>query len=145
MIDLAIALALQNTGLGVLGETLFWNQSPVLSTGTVTSSEGAWVNAITVESNGDTYTDQVTVSTRFADTLAQGVWLMHAADYINNTLVSECGLSLTPLIDDCEFPIVKTGKSTSMSLDAVDNEGRFVKSIQFQIKYKYPSPLPSLR
>ena len=40
MIDLAIALALERAGFGVYGDTIFWNVSPLLQTGTVSENYG---------------------------------------------------------------------------------------------------------
>jgi hypothetical protein len=56
MIDLAMCMTLQNEGFGTYGKTLFFGTSPVLDTGSVTNAEGIWVNANTVDINGDLYT-----------------------------------------------------------------------------------------
>ena len=53
MIDLAMCMTLQNEGFGTYGKTLFFGTSPVLDTGSVTNAEGIWVNANTVDINGD--------------------------------------------------------------------------------------------
>ena len=145
MIDLAIALALERAGFGTYGDTIFWNVSPVLQTGSVSDSYGIWVNATTVSSVADTYTDEITISTRYADELQQGITLMHLIDWVNGTRINECKLSLDPLIPDCEFQIVQQFKSTAIDLEAVDSEGRWVKTVRFQIQYKYPRVLPALR
>ena len=65
MIDLAMCMTLQNEGFGTYGKTLFFGTSPVLDTGSVTNAEGIWVNANTVGINGDLYTDQLTISSRY--------------------------------------------------------------------------------
>ena len=145
MIDLAIALALERAGFGKYGDTIFWNVSPVLQTGSVSDNYGIWVNATTVSSVADTYTDEITISTRYADELTQGVALMHIVDWVNGTLINECALNLDPLITNCQFNIVQQSKSTAIDLEAVDAEGRWVKTIRFQIQYKYPRTLPALR
>lgn len=145
MIDLAIALALERAGFGKYGDTIFWNVSPVLQTGTVSENYGIWVNSTTVSSVADTYTDEITISTRYADELSQGINLMHIIDWVNGTLIDQCALGLEPLIHDCEFRIVQLSKSTAIDLEAVDSEGRWVKTVRFQIQYKFPRMLPALR
>lgn len=152
MIELAVALDLAEHGFGTYGETIFVNESPILDTGAVSSKDGIWITSTTVRngnghypdqltvSNGNGhYTDQLTVSTRFYDVIRQGEYLLKLMEYINTQLVDQCTLSCQP-----ESPIVykklNISPASSIDLDAVDNEGHYVKSIHFTITY----PLPDL-
>lgn len=141
MIELAVALDLAEHGFGTYGETIFVDESPILDTGAVSSKDGIWITSTTV-SNGNGnghYTDQLTVSTRFYDVIRQGEYLLKLMEYINTQLVDQCTLSCQP-----ESPIVyeklNISPASSIDLDAVDNEGHYVKSIHFTITY----PLPDL-
>lgn len=139
MIDLAVALALQDAGYGTYGETIFANRSPILDTGAVSSKDGIWVTATTISYNAGHYTDQVTISTRYYDAIQQGETLLRIIAWINSTLVDACSLSCEP-----ESPIVfdhlDIRQASSIDLDAIDDEGRYVKSIHFNVTY----PLPDL-
>lgn len=136
MIDLAICMTLQNEGCGTYGQNLFFGTSPVLDTGTVTSQQGIWVNANTVDINGDLYTDQITISSRYDDVLTQGRTMLRLLDLINNTFPRYCQLTCQPIID-ITYESIRTHPATAIDLDAIDHEGRWVKSIRFQIDYKY--------
>lgn len=137
MIDLAIALALQDAGFGVYGETIFANRSPILDTGAVSSTDGIWVTATTISYNAGHYTDQVTISTRYYDAIQQGETLLRIMSWINSTLVDACSLSCEP-----ESPIVfdhlDIHPASAIDLDAIDEEGRYVKSIHFNVTYPLP-------
>lgn len=139
MIELAIALDLQEHGFGTYGETIFVNESPILDTGAVSSKDGIWITSTTVSNSNGHYTDQLTVSTRFYDVIRQGEYLLKLMEYINTQLVDQCTLSCQP-----ESPIVyeklNISPASSIDLDAVDSEGHYVKSIHFTITY----PLPDL-
>lgn len=139
MIDLAVALALQDAGYGTYGETIFANRSPILDTGAVSSKDGIWVTATTISYNTGNYTDQITISTRYYDAIQQGETLLRIMSWINSTLVDACSLSCEP-----ESPIVfdhlDIRPASSIDLDAIDDEGRYVKSIHFNVTY----PLPDL-
>ena len=137
MIDLAIALALQDAGFGVYGENLFANRSPILDTGAVSSKDGIWVTATTISYNAGHYTDQLTISTRYYDAIQQGETLLRIMSWINSTLVDACTLSCEP-----ESPIVfdhlDIHPASAIDLDAIDDEGRYVKSIHFTVTYPLP-------
>ena len=137
MIDLAIALALQDAGYGVYGENLFANRSPILDTGAVSSKDGIWVTATTISYNAGHYTDQITISTRYYDAIQQGETLLRIMSWINSTLVDACSLSCEP-----ESPIVfdhlDIHPASAIDLDAIDEEGRYVKSIRLNVTYPLP-------
>lgn len=137
MIDLAIALALQDAGFGVYGENIFANRSPILDTGAVSSKDGIWVTATTISYNAGHYTDQLTISTRYYDAIQQGETLLRIMSWINSTLVDACSLSCEP-----ESPIVfdhlDIHPASAIDLDAIDDEGRYVKSIHLTVTYPLP-------
>lgn len=137
MIDLAIALALQDAGFGVYGDNIFANRSPILDTGAVSSKDGLWVTATTISYNAGHYTDQITISTRYYDAIQQGETLLRIMSWINSTLVDACSLSCEP-----ESPIVfdhlDIHPASAIDLDAIDEEGRYVKSIHFTVTYPLP-------
>lgn len=137
MIDLAIALALQDAGFGTYGENLFANRSPILDTGAVSSKDGIWVTATTISYNAGHYTDQITISTRYYDAIQQGETLLRIMSWINSTLVDACSLSCEP-----ESPIVydhlDIHPASAIDLDAIDDEGRYVKSIHLTVTYPLP-------
>ena len=137
MIDLAIALALQDAGFGVYGENIFANRSPILDTGAVSSKDGIWVTATTISYGAGHYTDQITISTRYYDAIQQGETLLRIMSWINSTLVDACSLSCEP-----ESPIVfdhlDIHPASSIDLDAIDDEGRYVKSIHLTVTYPTP-------
>lgn len=137
MIDLAVALALQDAGFGTYGETIFANRSPILDTGAVSSKDGIWVTATTISYNAGHYTDQLTVSTRYYDAIQQGETLLRIMSWVNSTLVDACTLSCEP-----ESPIVfdhlDIHPASAIDLDAIDEEGRYVKSIRLNVTYPLP-------
>ena len=137
MIDLAIALALQDAGFAVYGETIFANRSPILDTGAVSSKDGIWVTATTISYNAGHYTDQITISTRYYDAIQQGETLLRIMSWVNSTLVDACSLSCEP-----ESPIVfdhlDIHPASAIDLDAIDEEGRYVKSIRLNVTYPLP-------
>lgn len=137
MIDLAIALALQDAGFGTYGENIFANRSPILDTGAVSSKDGIWVTATTISYGAGHYTDQITISTRYYDAIQQGETLLRIMSWINSTLVDACSLSCEP-----ESPIVfdhlDIHPASAIDLDAIDNEGRYVKSIHLTVTYPLP-------
>ena len=137
MIDLAVALALQDAGFGTYGETIFANRSPILDTGAVSSKDGIWVTATTISYNAGHYTDQLTISTRYYDAIQQGETLLRIMSWVNSTLVDACTLSCEP-----ESPIVfdhlDIHPASAIDLDAIDEEGRYVKSIRLNVTYPLP-------
>lgn len=135
MIDLAMCMTLQNEGFGTYGKTLFFGTSPVLDTGSVTNAEGIWVNANTVDVNGDLYTDQLTVSSRYFDVIEQGKLMLRLLRFINNRLHDYCQLTCDP-IADIDFGSIRVHPATAIDMDAIDGEGRWVKSIRFNVDYK---------
>lgn len=141
MIDLAMCVALQNEGFGTYGKNLFFGTSPVLDTGSVTNAEGIWVNANTVDINGDLYTDQLTISSRYFDVIAQGYRMLDLLQFVNNRLHEYCRLTCNP-IADIDFVSIRVHPATAIDMDAIDGEGRWVKSIRFNVDYKLsPEPL----
>lgn len=143
MLGLAIALSLQEQGFGTYGEDIFWNQSPVLASGSVSSHNGLWVNSLPDSISGDLYTDNVTVSTRFTDPLKQGLCMLQLLNLFRTAWFDNCELTTKP-ISDVTFTNVEILKGTSVSLEAVDNEGKWVQAIRFQVRYKLPTTLPPL-
>lgn len=135
MIDLAICMTLQNEGYGIYGQNLFFGTSPILDTGTVTSQQGTWVNANTIDIKGDLYTDQITISSRHENVLTQGRLMLRLLNLINNKLPTYNQLTCQP-ITDITYTSIRTHPATAIDLDAIDHEGRWVKSIRFQIDYK---------
>ena len=137
MIDLAIALALQDAGFGTYGDNIFANRSPILDTGAVSSKDGIWVTSTTISYGAGHYTDQITISTRYYDAIQQGETLLRIMSWINSTLVDACSLSCEP-----ESPIVfdhlDIHPASSIDLDAIDDEGRYVKSIRLTVTYPLP-------
>ena len=137
MIDLAVALALQDAGFGTYGDNIFANRSPILDTGAVSSKDGIWVTATTISYNAGHYTDQITISTRYYDAIQQGETLLRIMSWINSTLVDACSLSCEP-----ESPIVfdhlDIHPASAIDLDAIDDEGRYVKSIHLTVTYPLP-------
>lgn len=109
--------------------------SPVLDTGSVTNAEGIWVNANTVDINGDLYTDQLTVSSRYFDVIEQGKLMLRLLHFVNNRLHEYCRLTCNP-IADIDFVSIRVHPATAIDMDAIDGEGRWVKSIRFNVDYK---------
>lgn len=144
MIDLAIALALEKHGFGKYGENIYWNVSPVMGSGQVSGESGIWVNSIPREVIGDWYTDTVTISTRYRDKIKQSLVLLKLMEFLRGPWSQTCSLSTEPIVDGVEFSNVQISAPTSVSIEAVDGEGRWVKAIQFSIKYKLPDPIPDL-
>lgn len=143
MLGLAIALSLQEQGFGAYGTDIFWNESPVLGTGTVVSKNGLWVNSLPDSISGDLYTDNVTISTRFTDQLKQGLYMLQLLNLFRTPWASTCELTTKP-ISSVTFTNVDIQRGTNVSLEAVDTEGKWVQAIRFQVKYKLPTELPPL-
>lgn len=144
MIDLAIALALADNGFGEYGKNIFWNVSPVMGSGQVSGEDGIWVNSIPNEVIGDWYQDGVTISTRFRDSIKQAKTLLKLMEFLRGPWSQTCTLSTDPIVSGMTFNNVQITPPTSTALEAVDGEGRWVKAIQFSIKYKLPDPIPDL-
>lgn len=137
MLSLGIIMALQDAGFGTYGDELWWNTSPVLDSGAVTDSNGIWVNSLPVSVSGDTYTDNVTISTRYSDVLEQAKVLNKLLHWVSDDLRKACKLSCNPILD-MELPIVSVKPLNGASYDAVDSEGHWVISIGFNVAYKLP-------
>lgn len=144
MIDLAIALALQQGGFGTYGKEIRWNSSAVMGTGTVTGDSGLWVNSTPQDVTGDWYTDTVTISSRDRDPIRQGLTLLKLMNFLRGDWAQTCTLSTEPIVPDLTFTNVKITPPTSISIEAVDGEGRWVKAIQFIVKYKVPETIPDM-
>lgn len=141
MIDLAMCMTLQNEGFGTYGKTLFFGTSPVFDTGSVTNTEGIWVNASTVEIKGDLYTAQITISSRYFDVIKQGMLMLRLLHFINNRLSNYCRLTCKP-IADIDLLSIRVHPAAGSEKDAIDGEGRWVESIRFNVDYKLdPSTL----
>ncbi len=138
MIDLGIALLLEQAGYGEYGKTIFWNVSPVFGSGEVSSQYGIWVNAQAIGVNGDMYTDTVTIATRYSDALKQGEVLTDLMKYARDGLKDVCTISLDPYVKDFTYPYVDIKPPAGISFDAVDGEGRWVKSLHMDVSYKLP-------
>lgn len=141
MISLAIMHALQDNGFGTYGENLWWNSSPVMDTGVVSANEGIWVNSLPSSVSGDMYTDTVTVSTRYTDPRVQTLTMLRLTRWLEDTAPKICQLSCAPTLP-ITFTNVDIRRLTAASLDAVDNEGRWVESLQFIVAYKLPRDIP---
>lgn len=141
MLALAVIEAMEQAEFGRYGETLWWDASPVLATGTVTAQEGVWVTA-TPGSVSDAFVYQTTiqVSARFLDTIRQGRVLLDLMAWVNTELSRRCELTVTlgqttpltfPLtgVDPCQYP----------TLTAIDGEGRPVKQTQFTVHHQLPA------
>lgn len=144
MIDLAIALALQDAGFGTYGEDLFWSASPIMANGQVTAAQGIWVNSTPVEVAGDWYHDQLTITTRFNDAIKQGITLVNLLAYCRDTLTKMCELSTDPIVKDFAFEQVDITPPSGIAYEGTDTQGRWVKSIALDVKYKLPDNLPSI-
>lgn len=141
MLALAVIEAMQDAGFGRYGETLWWDASPVLATGTVTSQEGVWVTATPGSvSDAFVYQTQIQVSARFFDVVRQGRVLLDLMAWVNSDLARRCELAVTlgqtqPLtfpvtgVDPCQYP----------QLTAIDSEGRPVKQTQFTVHHQLPA------
>lgn len=141
MLALAVIEAMEEAGFGRYGETLWWDASPVLATGTVTAQEGIWVTA-TPSSVSDAFVYQtaVQVSARFLDTIRQGRVLLDLMAWVNSDLAGRCELTVTlgqstPLI----FPLTGVDPCQYPTLTAIDGEGRPVKQTSFTIHHKLPA------
>lgn len=142
MISLAIMLALQDANFGTYGETLWWNRSPVMATGDVSARQGIWVNALPSSASADTYTDQVSVTTRFTDPIKQTLTMARLLRWVEDAN-SICKLSCEPIIHNFTLDIVDISRISGASYDAVDSEGRWVESLVFNCTYKLPQTIPS--
>jgi len=142
MIDIAIMLALQDSGIGEYGKTLFVNQSPIFGSGKVSDVEGFYVTSSAIGATADTYQDQVTITTRFKDSLSQSLMLAKLSEWVRNFGEEACWLPLTPLFDDLEpLQVIGVPDRQAATTTAVDNEGKFVKQITFTVNYKLPKNL----
>lgn len=143
MLDLAFALALENAGLGRYGETIWFGTSPVLSDGSVSSDTGIWVNMTAGGANRASKTATITISTRADDVVYQGLLDAHIHDWCDNVLPNECSLSCAPILD-LSYNLIAVSASQSETLEAVDSEGRWVKTITLEVSYQVGGSLPSL-
>lgn len=138
MFDLAIALLLARSGYGEYGKDIFWNVSPVMGSGEVSKEAGIWVNGLPQDVRGDLYTDTLTVSTRYFDPIIQAETLMDIMKYGREDFPKICDLTLEPIVPGFMFTHCDIKPPDAISTDAVDGEGRFVKSIHFNASYKLP-------
>ena len=138
MIDLGIALLLDQAGYGEYGKTIFWNVSPVFGSGEVSTQYGIWVNSQPIGVNGDMYTDTVTIATRYNDPLKQGEILADLMKYARDSLKDVCAISLDPYVKGFTYENVDIKPPAGISFDAVDGEGRWVKSLHMDVSYKLP-------
>lgn len=138
MIDLGIALLLDQAGYGEYGKTIFWDVSPVFGSGEVSPQYGIWVNAQAIGVSGDMYTDTVTIATRYGDPLKQGEILTDLMRYARDSLKKVCNLSLEPYVKGFMYPYVDIKPPAGITFDAVDSEGRWVKSLHMDVTYKLP-------
>lgn len=143
MLDLAIALAMENAGLGRYGESIWFGTSPVLSDGAVSAETGVWVNMTAGAANRGCKTAIVTISTRSDDVVYQGLLDAHIHEWCDTVLQGMCVLSCKPILD-LEYKLVNVSASQSETLEAVDSEGRWVKTITVNIAYQMSGSLPSL-
>lgn len=141
MLALAVIEALEQAGFGHYGETLWWDASPVLATGTVTAQEGIWVTA-TPGSVSDAFVYQTTiqVAARFLDTIRQGKVLLDLMAWVNSELSRRCELTVTlgqtqPIV----FPLTGVDPGQYPTLTAIDSEGRPVKQTTFTVHHKLPA------
>lgn len=132
---------MEQAGFGRYGDTLWWDASPVLQTGTVTAQEGVWVTATPGNVN-DAFVYQTTiqVSARFLDTIRQGKVLLDLMNWVNGELSRRCSLTVTlgqstPIV----FPVTGVDACQYPQLTAIDSEGRPVKQTQFTIHHKLPA------
>lgn len=138
MIDLGIALLLDQAGYGEYGKTIFWNVSPVFGSGEVSTQYGIWVNSQPIGVNGDMYTDTVTIATRYNDPLKQGEIMVDLMKYARDSLKDVCAISLDPYVKGFTYENVDIKPPAGISFDAVDGEGRWVKSLHMDVSYKLP-------
>lgn len=138
MIDLGIALLLDQAGYGEYGKTIFWNISPVFGSGEVSTQYGIWVNSQPIGVNGDMYTDTVTIATRYNDPLKQGEIMADLMKYARDSLKDVCAISLDPYVKGFTYENVDIKPPAGISFDAVDGEGRWVKSLHMDVSYKLP-------
>lgn len=143
MLDLAFALALENAGLGKYGDTIWFGTSPVLSDGSVSADTGVWVNLTAGSANHAVKTATITISTRADDVVYQGLLDAHIHDWCDNVLPAMCELSCHPIIE-LSYRLISVSASQAETLEAVDSEGRWVKTITIQVSYQLSGKLPSL-
>lgn len=141
MLALAVIEVMEQAGFGRYGETLWWDASPVLQTGTVTAQEGIWVTATPGNvSDAFVYETLVQVSARFLDTIRQGKVLLDLMNWVNGDLSRRCELTVTlgqstPIV----FPLTGVNPCQYPQLTAIDGEGRPVKQTQFTVHHKLPA------
>lgn len=140
MICLAVMLAMQDAGFGTEGQDLFWNQSPVMNTGTVSPSQGIWVNSLPVSKTADRFTDQVTISFRFRDPLEQARTMTRFLNWLDGDAQHLCNLSCAPRIPEISYKRVDITNVLGAQYDTADNEGRWVTSVAFNIAYALDAP-----
>lgn len=141
VLALAVIEALEAAGFGQYGDTLWWDASPVLATGTVTAQEGVWVTATPGNvSDAFVYQTTIQVSARFLDTVRQGRVLIDLMNWVNRDLAGRCELTVTlgqtqPLV----FPLTGVDPCQYPQLTAIDGEGRPVKQTSFTVHHKLPA------
>ena len=138
MIDLGIALLLEQAGYGKYGVDISWNVSPVFGSGEVSGQQGIWVNSQPISIQGDLYTDTVTIASRYNDPLKQAEVLTDLMKYARDGLKDVCTISLDPYVKGFTYPYVDIKPPAGISFDAVDGEGRWVKSLHMDVSYKLP-------
>lgn len=139
MLGLVFALHMEEQGFGVFGESLFWNTSPLLLGGGISSDFGWWVREEGV-STGEkkfigTYSSELVVSCRFSDQLEQGVEATRFVHYLNTTFKKQCRLAYRYEAYNLAVKLFDLGVAAVPSVVAVDTEGRLVQETRFAVTY----------
>ena len=67
--------------------------------------------------------------------IEQGRLMLRLLHFVNNRLHEYCRLTCNP-IADIDFVSIRVHPATAIDMDAIDGEGRWVKSIRFNVDYK---------
>lgn len=142
MFGLGFAQRLELEGFGTYGESVFWNTSPLLGSGLVTSDYGLWVaeNGVSDRSSqfyGQLFTSEIVVSARYADPLQQALAVTRLVTFINTRFQDTCTL-LVDLGDYGQITLTVRGDmglAALPTLVAVDGEGLLVQETRFTVSY----------
>lgn len=110
----------------------------MFGSGEVSGQQGIWVNSQPISIQGDLYTDTVTIASRYNDPLKQAEVLTDLMKYARDGLKDVCTISLDPYVKGFTYPYVDIKPPAGISFDAVDGEGRWVKSLHMDVSYKLP-------